>query len=211
MRNAARDRGVGRWLFTSSPFSTRTMRKPLTGQYVTQVYIMSLIGRRYVNLTSAEIGRKYNVMSENAELIKSPLPANSVDRASLLAKLLVRDGKSFMQSALDAGYSRSIATKGLAHMLQNSSPFAEAYNRERSTIAITLDSLKPLAIKRLHSEIANDKSPHGMKAIELAGRFKEADWFVRNADAAVGVFVALGERKEAITAQADVIDSYSDE
>lgn len=76
---------------------------------------------------------------------------------------------------------------------------------------LSLDKLKPLAIKRLHSEIVNDKSPHGMKAIELAGRFKEADWFVRNADASVGVFVALGERKEAITLQADSMEAYSDD
>lgn len=148
---------------------------------------------------------------ESASLAISPPSSVRSKDPSLLAKLYLKEGKTFKSSALEAGYSLSVARKGADWLCSNSSDVAAAFRKQSSAMAVTLDNLKPLAIKRLHSEIVNDKSPHGMKAIELAGRFKEADWFVRNADASVGVFVALGERKEAISAQADVIDTYSDE
>jgi hypothetical protein len=48
-----------------------------------------------------------------------------------------------------------------------------------------------------------------MKAIELAGRFKENDWFVRNADVQVGVMAVLGDSQAALSAK-DSINSYID-
>lgn len=46
-----------------------------------------------------------------------------------------------------------------------------------------------------------------MKAIELAGRFKETDWWVRNADVQIGIFGSLAEAAPA----ENVIDEYQDE
>lgn len=122
----------------------------------------------------------------------------------LLARMIVREGKPFKESALAAGYSASVAASGLKRLLRESTPAAEAYNREISRFA-DLQSLKPLALRRLHAEIVDMGSSLGMKAIELAGRFKETDWFVRNADVQIGVFAALGEAGPAIDAVAAVI------
>ncbi len=122
----------------------------------------------------------------------------------LLARMVIREGKSFKDSALAAGYSLSVACRGLKALVTDSKPVADAIRRETESF-ITLDKLKPLAIQRLHAEIVNSKSSLGMKAIELAGRFKETDWFVRQTDVQIGVFAALGEAGPVIDTVAGVI------
>lgn len=117
---------------------------------------------------------------------------------------IVRDGKPFKESALAVGYSPSVAASGLKRLLRDSIPAAEAYNREINRFA-DLASLKPMAVRRLYAEIIDMSSSLGMKAIELAGRFKETDWFVRNSEVQIGVFAALGEAGPAIDAVASVI------
>ena len=94
--------------------------------------------------------------------------------------------------------------------MADSKPLTEAIRRETEAITIArLTDLKPLAVKRLQDEIANPKSVAGMKAIELAGRFKENDWFVRNADVQVGVMAVLGDSQAAESAK-NSITSYID-
>lgn len=122
----------------------------------------------------------------------------------LLAKMVIREGKSFKDSAIAAGYSASVACRGLKALVADSKPVADAIRRETESF-ITLDRLKPLAVRRLHDEIVNPKSSLGIKAIEVAGRFKETDWFVRNAEVNIGVFTALGEAGPAIDAVATEI------
>jgi hypothetical protein len=143
------------------------------------------------------------------------IPEHPVKRSpdhALLARMVLREGKSFTESALAAGYSATVAARGLKVLATKTKCVSDALAREsehllkEQTKAITLDKLKPLAIIRLHAEITNPKSSNGMKAIELAGRFKETDWFVRNADVSLGVFMALGE--QAPDPAAEVIDSY---
>jgi len=56
------------------------------------------------------------------------------------------------------------------------------------------EQLKMLALHRLASEIANPKRTDGVKPIEVLGKMKEFDWFVRNGEAPMGVFVALAEQ-----------------
>lgn len=138
-----------------------------------------------------------------AEIIKSE---SRFPDYELLARMVVREGKPFKESALAAGYSASVAASGLKRLLRDSDPAAEAYNREISRFA-RLSDLKPLAVRRLHAEIVDFTSPLGMKAIELAGRFKETDWFVRNAEVQVGVFGAFAEPGPA----EKVIEAYRDD
>jgi hypothetical protein len=121
-----------------------------------------------------------------------------------LMKMIVREGKPFKESALAIGYSPSVAASGLKRLLRDSIPAAEAYNREINRFG-ELTSLKPMAVRRLYAEIADYGSSLGMKAIELAGRFKETDWFVRNAEVNIGVFTALGEAGPAIDVVASTI------
>lgn len=110
----------------------------------------------------------------------------------LLAHMLIQEGKPFRTSALAAGYSQTVAARGLKAFIAESPKFADVMRRKSEGL-ITLDRLKPLAVQRLHAEITNPKSSLGIKAIEIAGRFKETDWFVRNAEVNIGVFAGLAE------------------
>jgi len=85
---------------------------------------------------------------------------------------------------------------------------ATAIKRESAAITTDIHALKPLAITRLYREIVDVESSNGIKAIELAGRFKETDWFVRSSESNLGVFIALTENapSDAIT----VADEYKD-
>lgn len=112
---------------------------------------------------------------------------------ALLAKMLIREGKTFRESALAAGYSESVASRGLRALTCDSEPLAEAIRKEERNISVNMDRLKPLAINRLYHEILNVQSSNGMKAIELAGRFKETDWFVRNTETHLGVLINMTE------------------
>jgi hypothetical protein len=127
----------------------------------------------------------------------------------MLARLVIREGKSFKESAVRAGYAASVAARGLKALCEDSKPVAEAIRRETESCFVGLDKLKPLAVRRLHDEIANPKSAGGLKAIEIAGRFKETDWFVRNADVQIGVFAALANNAE-LDAGALAIEAYKE-
>jgi hypothetical protein len=111
----------------------------------------------------------------------------------LLAKLVVRDRKQFKESALAAGYSLSLACRGLARAMECSSAIATAVENENNRLIADLKALKPISVQRLYDEIVNPRSSMGIKAIELAGRFKETDWWVRNAELQVGVFTQIGD------------------
>ena len=81
--------------------------------------------------------------------------------------------------------------------MASSSPLSEAIRKEWEYLQSDITKLKPVAVSRLYREIAAPDSPNAMKAIELAGRFKETDWFVRNTDIQLGVLVNLGEQSPA--------------
>lgn len=125
---------------------------------------------------------------------QSDLPVSPEDRAKTLARLVIREGKPFNASALQAGYSEATSKRGLAGLMANSSIVTDAVKRESDAIQTNIHTLKPLAITRLYREIADAESgANGLRAIELAGRFKETDWFVRNTGDAFGVFLTIGE------------------
>jgi hypothetical protein len=140
------------------------------------------------------------VSTDSAPRIKNP---------ELLAKMVIREGKTFVSSALACGYSLATAQKGLKKLIESSRAVAAAIERETASLTVGLDKLKPLAVKRLYEEIVNPRSANGMKAIVIAGRFKETDWFVRNSDVNVGVFMGLAEAPP--DPAIEVLESYKDE
>lgn len=144
--------------------------------------------------------------SQTGISLVSPAPVRDYKR---LAELVAIEGKPFYQSALDCGFPKHIAVKGPAHLQSVSQEFSTEFRKASTRVlsrGITLDSLKPLAIARLHREITDPDSGLGIKAIELAGRFKETDWFVRNSDAQIGIFVGISEEKPI-----NVPDTYSED
>ena len=111
----------------------------------------------------------------------------------LLARMLIREGKSFKSSALAAGYSAAVAKNGLKSLLAQSELASHAIQRETQAVASSkLNGLKANVIRRLEASILNLKSADGMKACELAGRFKETDWWVKSsADVQIGILAGL--------------------
>jgi hypothetical protein len=121
----------------------------------------------------------------------------TIDHA-LLARLVIREGKPFITSALEAGYSESVARCGIRRLMADSSLVSEAIRREYEAMQADVTKLKPVAVARLYREIAAPDAPNAMKAIELAGRFKETDWFVRNVDMQMGVFLSMTDQTPAV-------------
>lgn len=127
-----------------------------------------------------------------AEARTENLP-KTIDHA-LCARLVIREGKSFRESALQAGYSEAQADKGLRAVMSGSTLLTDAVNLEYRKLTVSIDQLKPLAVTRLYREIADPESSNGIKAIEVAGRFKETDWFVRNSETNLGIFTQIIEQ-----------------
>jgi hypothetical protein len=131
-------------------------------------------------------------------------------------------GRALREARFSASYSR----RSKNDLTKNSKPFAaawrfvEAEKRAKLYTGHSKDSspanligepdrLKATVKQRLIRNV-EDGRDEGVRSAQLLGKFKEHDWWVRNEDAPVGVFVALSTRKEAITAQANAIDSYED-
>lgn len=121
------------------------------------------------------------------------LPRGEKDYA-LLARMIVCEGKTFKDSALAAGFSDAVARTSLRLLMSQSSLVSSAIRAEWDRVNASVEQLKPMAITRLYREIADPESSAGMKAIELAGRFKETDWFVRSSETNIGVFTAIIEQ-----------------
>jgi hypothetical protein len=124
------------------------------------------------------------------------LPPSSDEKPkdyALLARLVVREGKPFYSSAMEAGYSESIAARGLKAMMAQSKPLTDAIRRESDAFHVSVDKLRPLAINRLYFELVDPNSSNGMKAVELTGRLKELDMFVRTSETNMGILINMSD------------------
>ena len=77
-------------------------------------------------------------------------------------------------------------------MLRHSVGLRAAFERA-SKQHLRPEQLKTLAVHRLAQEIANPKRTDGVKPIEVLGKMKEFNWFVRGPDVQVGIFAALAD------------------
>jgi hypothetical protein len=130
----------------------------------------------------------------------------STEKANRAAHLYYAEGKSFQEAMLGAGYSETVAKQGPKMMLRHSVGLRAAFERA-SKQHMRPEQLKTLAIHRLAQEIANPRHTDGVKPIEVLGKMKEFDWFVRSADIQVGIFAALAEP---LPLDASIIESYKD-
>jgi len=128
---------------------------------------------------------------DSASTSPSPLPTPKTPDYALLARLVIREGKQFYASALTAGYSESVARRGMRACMEDSKPMTEAVKRESESFPIKVDSLRPMALKRLYFELLDPMSSNGMKAVELTGRLKELDMFVRNSETNIGILIGM--------------------
>jgi hypothetical protein len=115
-----------------------------------------------------------------------------IDHAKI-ARMHILQGKPFLECAMAGGYTEASARKGIRYLMSESLPLSDAIRRCWESSAIDVTRLKPVAVSRLYREIAAPDSPNAMKAIELAGRFRETDWFVRSAEVQMGILVNISE------------------
>lgn len=125
--------------------------------------------------------------------LQEDVPQSKVIDHALIARLMIREGKPWKESALAGGYAESVATRGIRAVMASSQSLSDAIRAEEKRIDVSMDRLKPLAINRLYHEILSPTSNNGMKAIELAGRFKETDWFVRQSETNLGILINMHE------------------
>jgi len=115
------------------------------------------------------------------------------EKHRLLAHLMLKDGKPFRTAALEAGYSQNTADAGPADMIERCPGFAQALKEESKQIPASQDA-QALAVNTLITDLRNGKSRGLERTIEVLGKFKVYDWFVRNSDMQLGVFLGLTEQ-----------------
>lgn len=130
----------------------------------------------------------------------------STEKANRAAHLYYAENKSFRDAMLGAGYSQTVAKQGPKFMLRHSVGLRAAFERA-SKQHLRPEQLKALAVHRLAQEIASPKHTDGVKPIEVLGKMKEYDWFVRNSDTNLGILVALAESSP--NEESQDIDEYT--
>jgi hypothetical protein len=133
-------------------------------------------------------------------------------RSMRRAKLL-RDGVSWRQACLRSGYSVSAANRGPKSYFENSPGVRRDFTRLAEEEPFSPDQTRKIAKNRLTKAVVEGKSSNVAREIELLGRFKEHDWWVKPSDLQLGIFAQLcdPETHQRIRAQAKAIDDYPDE
>lgn len=130
---------------------------------------------------------------DSASRAKSGIPVyskRSTEKANRAAHLYFAEGKSFQEAMLRAGYAETVAKQGPKFMLRHSVGLRAAFERA-SKQHLRPEQLKTIAIHRLAQEIANPKRTDGVKPIEVLGKMKEYDWFVRHNETNLGILLDL--------------------
>lgn len=110
-----------------------------------------------------------------------------------VAREVIQEGKSFMESALGAGYSKRVATRGAKSLMRHSKGWNLAFIRAAQEVELDGQMLKKLIVYRLVSDVTRGKDSGVTRQAELIGRLKEVDAFVRNTDVQIGVFASLAD------------------
>jgi hypothetical protein len=105
----------------------------------------------------------------------------------------VAEGKPFVHAAVQAGYSKNVAEAGPKDLMNGSPGFALALAEESKRLPDSQELLA-LSVHTLVNDIRAGRSRGLEKTIETLGKFKHHDWFVRNSDMNMGIFLALGEQ-----------------
>jgi len=138
-----------------------------------------------------------------------------VDRQSRSLKRakLLKEGKSWRQACLLAGYSVSAANRGPKSYFAGSPGVQREFMRLVEDEPYSPDVTRKIAKNRLTKAVLEGKPTNVAREIELLGRLREHDWWVRASDVQVGIFAQLcdPETHQRIRAQAKAIDDYADE
>ena len=126
-------------------------------------------------------------------------------RSMRRAKLL-REGKSWRQACLLSGYSLSAANRGPKSYFAGSPGMRREFTRLVEEDPYSPDVTRKIAKNRLTKAVVEGRSSNVVREIELLGRFRDHDWWVRSAEVQVGVFSAIMEPHPDMN-----IDAYKEE
>ena len=129
---------------------------------------------------------------------------------------LVRDGMSWRAACLQAGYSLSVANKGPRGYSgadgHNRPGILKDFERAAEEAVWKPEYLKKIVTHRLATAVIEGKPSNVAREVELIGRMKDVDLFVRNGDIQVGIFgvLATPEAGQALDAVAKTIDTFEE-
>lgn len=123
---------------------------------------------------------------------KKPSGMKVNDRRMRRARL-IRDGMSWRQACIKSGYSLATANRGPRGYMENKPGVRRDFARAAEEASYSPEFVKKAVTHRLMTAIIEGRSSDVAREAELLGRFKEHDWFVRNADLQIGIFASLAE------------------
>jgi hypothetical protein len=118
---------------------------------------------------------------------------NPTAKQKRLAEKVLLEGKSFRQSALESGYSETVANKGPNIYSADKPGLQAAFILAAQKADINADTVKQVSKYRLFDDVVKARDSGVTRQIELLGRMKEHDWFVRSTDVQIGVFASLAD------------------
>jgi hypothetical protein len=92
---------------------------------------------------------------------------------------LIRDGMSWRQACLQAGYSLSVANRGPRGYLENSPSVVKDFARAAEESPWKPETLEKIVTHRLATDVVNGKSSGVAREAELLGKRRDVDMFVR--------------------------------
>jgi len=126
---------------------------------------------------------------------------------------LLRDGHSWRSACILSGYSLSAANRGPKGYFEGSPGVRREFARLLEEEAYSPDQTRKIAKNRLTNSVVEGKPSNVAREIELLGRFKEHDWWVKPSEVQLGIFAYLcdPEARQRISAQVKAMDDYADE
>ena len=117
---------------------------------------------------------------------------------------VVLGGKPFRQAMLDEGYTEHSANRGPRNYMSDHPNMREAFTMAALQADMNAETVKQVSKYRLFDDVVKAKDSGVTRQIELLGRMKEHDWFVRNTDVQIGVFASLADDSKVASSVEDL-------
>lgn len=126
----------------------------------------------------------------------------------LCARLMIQEDKPFIDAAVEAGYSLNTAQGGPADLARRTPGFQQALEEETRRIPSSTE-IQALAVRTLIQDLKRGESRGLERTVETLGKMKVYDWFVRNSETNLGIFMAFTEPAQS-QANEKTIDIYQE-
>jgi hypothetical protein len=133
---------------------------------------------------------------------KKEFPGSKTDDRRMRRARLIRDGASWRQACLQAGYSMSVANKGMKGYSQGGRNemrtlrpgVIKDFERAAAEAVWKPETLRKIVIHRLATSVVDGKPSGVAREAELIGRLKETDMFVNpHTGTDIGIFALIAD------------------